>query len=298
MLDIDQISPIIENPGLVPNSPDGVRPHIVDNVLTVVKDTDFRTFCEEMMTEWDSDIDGVLSLEEAAAVKRISLPSQSGITSLAGIEYFTGLTYLGCSENRLTTLDLSYNKALVSVNCNSNALTSLILPRESKLISVSCELNSLSTLDLSGCTELERFSCGGNQLLALDVSRCTKLTSLDCWGNLIGALDMSHCPLLEKLVCQVNEMTSLILTGCTKLTELNANSCLLTGIDISDCKDLWLCDIETNPGDANGVFHIPAWFDGAEVPKGKIPGRAYNYLFPTDWFYFDGSVTAEYTRAA
>ncbi len=83
-----------------------------ENVLDAIADPHFLSWAEAQMDIWDKDGDGVLSQAEAAGVKKISLPVGGEIASLAGIEHFTGLTYLTCTENRLSSLDLSHNTSL------------------------------------------------------------------------------------------------------------------------------------------------------------------------------------------
>ncbi|MDE6508494.1 MAG: hypothetical protein K2L04_08550, partial [Alistipes sp.] len=70
------------------------------------------------------------------------------LTSLQGIEFFSALTKLDCSNNYLTALDVSKNTALTQLNCF---------------------FNGLNSLDVSGCTALTELSCYGNQLTTLDV---------------------------------------------------------------------------------------------------------------------------------
>ena len=72
------------------------------------------------------------------------------------------MTYLGCYENQLTTLDVSKNTALTSLSCYDNQLTSL---------------------DVSGCTALTNLSCYDNQLTSLDISKNTELYLFKCYNN-------------------------------------------------------------------------------------------------------------------
>ncbi len=51
--------------------------------------------------------------------------SGEGISDLTGIEAFVSLGQLNCSDNDLTTLDISLNVGLTYLNCSNNDLTSL-----------------------------------------------------------------------------------------------------------------------------------------------------------------------------
>ena len=78
-------------------------------------------FSEWVMAHFDANDDGELSDAEARVVTEISI-ADLGIESLSGIERFTALRALDCSDNRLTALDLSGNPALSSLICDGNPL--------------------------------------------------------------------------------------------------------------------------------------------------------------------------------
>lgn len=58
-----------------------------------------------------SNGDSVLTDEEIKYQKGIAV-EDTGIKSLKGIEYFFALEYLDCSDNQLTSIDLSKNTAI------------------------------------------------------------------------------------------------------------------------------------------------------------------------------------------
>lgn len=105
------------------------------------------------------------------------------LTSLKGIEYFTSLSWLDCSNNKLTSLDVSGCTFLSGMNCNDNELTSL---------------------DVSGCTMLDYLNCSENKLTSLDISSCTMLDNLLCFSNQLTSLDIRNNKLLENLRCHDN----------------------------------------------------------------------------------------------
>ncbi len=87
----------------------------------VIPDEIFRAYC---IKNFDKNGDGIFSKYEASLITELSIQIQ-GIKSLEGIEYFTELTYLSCSNNQLTSLDLSKNTELTQLWCYNNKLTSL-----------------------------------------------------------------------------------------------------------------------------------------------------------------------------
>ena len=69
------------------------------------------SFRNYVYMEFDMNSDGILSESEIANVTEIDV-SFYNAASLKGVEYFTELTYLDCSSNMLTSLDVSNNTAL------------------------------------------------------------------------------------------------------------------------------------------------------------------------------------------
>ena len=79
-------------------------------------DENFKAYCVE---NFDANGDGRITLEEAQAVTAIDC-SGKNIASLAGIEYFSNLKALNCSDNTfLTTLDVSGNTSLTTLACDN-----------------------------------------------------------------------------------------------------------------------------------------------------------------------------------
>lgn len=126
----------------------------VDDVCTKMDDSNFMKYCYD---KFDVNHDGRVSMQEAAAVKRISC---GGITSLKGIEYFTTITELRCEENDLTSLDVSKNTQLTVIDCSDNILTSLDVSKNTQLTALYCYKNNLTSLDVSKNTQLKKLNIG------------------------------------------------------------------------------------------------------------------------------------------
>ena len=191
----------------------------------------------EYVSNFDSDNDGSLSSDEIGKVESMvliyGLTTDSKITSLKGIEYFTALTSLNCSDNALTALNVSQNTALTDLNCSCNALTELDVSQNTALTYLGCYSNKLTALDVSKNTALTDLSCYSNELTALDVSQNTALTRLDCSDTALTALDVSKNTELEHLWCNDNALTALDVTKNTALTRLDCNNNALTALDVS-----------------------------------------------------------------
>ena len=121
----------------------------------VINDTNFpdkafREYVKQFDTEGE---DGILSAKEISSVTEIGSGSQgtgtlSGVSSLKGIEYFTSLTTLDCSDNTISTLT-SLPASLTSLNCSGNA--------------------DLAEVDVSSCTNLNSLVCNGCKVTKLTV---------------------------------------------------------------------------------------------------------------------------------
>ena len=225
----------------------------------IFPDAKFRAYLEEefgreilLENVWEIDCSGL------------------GIQSLEGIEKFPNLTSLDCSDNRLTSLDLSKNTALSYVNCRNNMDLTDIDFGDNKLMSVLdvsgtrvgeaglqlskmrslgtllCRDCGLKELDISRNAWIYTLDCSQNSLDTLDVSGVIGLTELECYGNNLKTLDVTNNSLLEKLSCHYNQLTELDLSSNTKLTYLNCSGNKLSRLDVSGNTNLYRLDCSDN----------------------------------------------------
>ena len=184
------------------------------------------TFPDENFRNWvlaqDYGQDGVLTEDEIAGVTEIGVYSKD-IANLKGIEYFTALTELYCSNNQLTSLDVSKNTALTELACFNNQLTSLDVSKNTALTYLSCDGNQLTTLDVSKNTALKELACAENQITTLDVSKNTALTYIYCINNQLKTLDVSKNTALHTLICMNNQLTSLVVSNNSALIILDCS---------------------------------------------------------------------------
>lgn len=92
-------------------------------------DTAFRKYVQNHI---DSDENGVLDEAEIRACVEIDC-SGLGIANLTGIEIFSNLEKLDCSNNNISSLDISQNTALTQLICYGNKLNSLDTSKNSKV---------------------------------------------------------------------------------------------------------------------------------------------------------------------
>ena len=205
----------------------------------------------------------ILADEIVDYITEIKVPNMN-ISSLEGIQYFSGLKTLDCSKNSLSKLDVSANFKLVSLECSNNTSLSVLgLPKTSwflgqpKLKYLRCQYTALASLDLSAFPDLQILYCRdcklqiltlpatsklgtvyciNNELTTLDVSQNTGLTGLYCSYNKLTTLKLptSSNSILKTLDCSNNQLETLNLSNFTGITTLDCSNNKITSLDVSN----------------------------------------------------------------
>ena len=184
---------------------------------------------------YDIDVADVWALDEM----RGNLVGR-GIKSLAGLEYFTGLHWLDCYDNELTSLPEILPSSLTSLSCGDNLLTELPATLPEGLTSLSCGYNSLTELPEILPSGLISLICSDNNLITLPRILPSDLTRLWCDSNQLTSLPVLPSG-LEELYCDINQLTSLpkLPSGLEELScwgnELILLPVLPSGLTILDC---------------------------------------------------------------
>ena len=214
----------------------------------------------------DGDVEITPQLIQEATTLDVS---EQNIESLEGIEAFVNLRYLDCSNNPLTSLDvsvfseltdlhcdncfnqspasrsyskgvldLSENTKLQTLSCAENGLTELILPDTQTLIEVNCDDNQLTVLDVSKNTNLRYLFGNGNKFTSLDVSNNTLLMGLEIRNNLLTDINLSANESLRTLAVHGNQLTTLDVSKNGKLEYLFCGSNQLVSLDVFSNENL------------------------------------------------------------
>ncbi len=213
-----------------------------------------EVFRKAVQQQCDTNDDGILSNAEAEGVASIGIgryDETTELSSLQGIEYFTGLEELRIQHTTLSSLNLNKNKKLKvlwllynSINnleidkCteldylwfydNFGNLTMLDVSKNKKLETLWCEGDRLTSLVLGELPALKTLLCHMNKLETLDVSKCSALNYMWCYQNILAEINLRGCNKLEHLNCERNApLQHLNVTGNTALKEL---ICSGTGI--------------------------------------------------------------------
>lgn len=142
-----------------------------------------------------------------------------GCSSITGIEHFTHLQYLNCSNNHIERVDVS--------NCHE--LEELI-----------CDRNNIHDLNVTGCTSLTTLECSGNPINKLDLRNCRKLLELGCSATEIDALDVSGCEWIGSVnASHCGNLAELNIAGCEHVKKVNVSNCNnLTELNLARCQEV------------------------------------------------------------
>lgn len=176
------------------------------------------------------DLSGCSSLThlrgKGPVTKKLTLPVENQLKSLAfSMSSIEEIDLSHC--DKLTSLDLSYNKKLKSLDC-SKLLS---------LVDLACPDTAIKELDLSHCPKLASLSCEMlPSLTVLDVSKNKELTVINCHSTAITRLHLDQSK-IQYLDCSMNQKLAELTLPAT-LTDLDCSSCNLENIDISKCAEL------------------------------------------------------------
>lgn len=176
---------------------------------------------------YDKNKNGYLSQKEISKIKKVRLDKPGGdmITNYKGLERFTNLRVLRCSEpwmksKKEIVLDLSKNKKLEELYLGylrgynfESYVTKLKLTNCKKLKTLDVTgVSRLKTIDVKGCYALKEMSISySKRLTTLDVSSCRELESLFVFEsrrlsqlklgaiNKLERLELNDCPALKTL---------------------------------------------------------------------------------------------------
>ena len=239
-----------------------------DSKNIIIEDKSFKAY---LVSKFDKDKDGEISLSEAEAIEHIYVCTDS-ISSLQGIEYMPNLRTINCegsykddgngnkiSHGQLKSIDISHNKKLYQLSCGSNKLTTVITGDSPEFMDLYCENNQLTSLDFSKNPKLRCLGCennhltslalnnnpnlkilrfNNNQISGIDLSNNSQIYDLETSGNPLNTIDVSKISELKYFYCLDNNLSSLDVSKNLKLQRLNVSKNPLQTIDVSALSDL------------------------------------------------------------
>ena len=226
------------------------------NLYVHFDDAAFKAYC---VANFDTDHNGEISFDEAEVVETIDLSEvdAQSITSLTGLESFTGLRNLSIVEQNIPDLPLATLTNLRSLKCHFNYyLGELDLSGNSMLqtLDLAFCLN-LESLDLSNNTRLTEVRIQGGmsgnqivgQLSSINLSTNSRIKTLYLWQNALTTVDVSQCTALEELRVNYNRLTTLDISANTNLKSLVCTNNNLTSLITGQNNRLESIQADENP---------------------------------------------------
>jgi len=171
-LNFPEIVAVLLSSNILPRDeeePENFEVNTKQMTMTTAKEGEVTLYLEGTGTWSINWGDGTPSQTYTTSVP-LSLPHTYTDATARTITITGDVTYLNCSEQQITALDVSKNTALTELGCDNN---------------------QLSSLDMSKNTALTDLRCDNNQLYALDVSN-TMLTYLECQSNQFDATGLNE----------------------------------------------------------------------------------------------------------
>lgn len=156
----------------------------------------------------DATIDGQI-LTAAIDTLSVLTISNKGISDLTGIEGFIALTYLDCSYNLLTSLDITQNININFLNISGSQISSIDVSQNSALENIWFIYSPLTSLDLSSNPLVNGITGHHSDLAFLDVTNCPLLDWLNLGFDQLTSLDLSQNPLLELVALSASQLNCL-----------------------------------------------------------------------------------------
>tara|TARA_Y100000739_G_C20454829_1_gene394014 strand:- start:255 stop:680 length:426 start_codon:yes stop_codon:yes gene_type:complete len=128
-----------------------------DDYRVSIPDEKFRTILNEKYG-LSFDLSETIEYQEIKEIRDLEV-SNSQISNLEGIEYFSSLQILNCGGNTLTNLDISQNSELQKLNCPDNKLKELDISQNSNLQVLVCNQNEFTSLNVSHNFKLRSLYC-------------------------------------------------------------------------------------------------------------------------------------------
>lgn len=224
-------------------------------------DVNFKTKLIQRGVDFNND--GNIQIYEALVVTDLEI-SLSNSSYLSGIENFSNLLILNCSQNNISSINFSSLPNLIDINCyinpittldfngfnnfksiscgGSSSTTSVIVAGLSGLENLHCIESSLTSINLSGLNNLKSLSINSSQISNLNLSNLTNLKELGCSNNLLNTLLISNFTNLKRLYCESNNLSTLELNGLTNLTSLFISNNPIKNLNLNSLNNLVFMD--------------------------------------------------------
>jgi hypothetical protein len=204
----------------------------------------------------DLNGDGEIDQNEALLIERLNI-SNSSITNLEGIQYFTNLKRIDCNQNNISEFNFSEIASLKQISISNNLFQSLVpenLPPD--LSHLNCSFNGLSHLDMSSFNSLRYLNCSNNQIDILNFSSNNiNMYYLNCSFNNLTSINITNFDEFEDegeqtiyLNCSNNQLSEIIFpSGHKDFSFFDVSNNNLTEIDLNQIHVYGSVNFSNNP---------------------------------------------------
>jgi Fibronectin type III domain/Secretion system C-terminal sorting domain len=233
-----------------------------------IPDVNFKTALVNHDPVIDTNGDQEIQVTEAEAYAGSLNLVSLDIADFTGLGYFVSILELNCSNNAITSIDLSNNIALQKIDIAANSLTVLDVSQNINLQELACNGNSLAELYTNSNPNLEILNVSANSIYDLDLSANIALKDLKLNFNPIVNLDISnnvnleafsatYCyslenvdfsnnNLLEQLSLWYSNQSEIDVSNMPNLVFLYLRSLNLTSLDVSNNLNLYNLYVTNN----------------------------------------------------
>ena len=169
--------------------------------------------------------------------------------AISAITIYPALKTLNCSNNRLTTLNVSECTALQNLNCSHNQLTidANAFLENTALVTLDCSYNTKwASANIESLPELTSLNCNSCAIETICLYDLPKFTTLDCGNNAIKEFDFRECPLLTTIGSYTTGHLESIYIENTGMTQLTFNQEPLTSVVILNCNKFTSLNVTGN----------------------------------------------------
>lgn len=199
-----------------------------------------------------------IEISEAALVYTIDV-SNSNITDLNGVEFFSNMSILNCSNNTiinfnfqlfpnlvffygnnnfLTSLSIDSNKSIDTIELRNNQITTVSITNCNNLWGVDCSNNKINSLNIRNLPNLFDFSFSRNSITNFNFTNFENLTIVNFDNNLLTNLTFNNCPNIRRVMCHNNVLSSLDFSNLVLLERIDCYDNKLTSLNLTGCTSL------------------------------------------------------------
>ncbi|CAM3967581.1 T9SS type A sorting domain-containing protein [Flavobacterium antarcticum] len=199
------------------------------NIASIVNPNSTST--PNVYSKIDLNNDGEIQFSEVQSIIYLRL-NNSGITNLTGLEAFVNLRYFTCSNNPISTIDLSSFPHLITAVAENTSTTTLNVNNCFNLEDLNCSYGQLTNVDLTTCLNLRYLSLAHQQLSSLNLNENNRIKYANVTFNALTTFTLQDNN-IRTLEIGFNNLTALNLINLPFLYRIKAQNNALTNVDLS-----------------------------------------------------------------